>query len=78
MTRFFTGGRTERWTQGVEANARAVADVGGARLYFGNGELMESETVVVGVQGKGEICGGTRDEAPRKPRGSRPASPAPP
>ena len=34
------------------------------RLYFGNGELMESETVVVGVQGRGEICGGTRDEVP--------------
>jgi len=33
---------------------------------------MESETVVVGVQGKGEICGGMRDEAPKKPRGSRP------
>ena len=51
---------------------RELSLMWGARLYFGNGELMESETVVVGVQGKGEICGRTRDEAPRKPRGSRP------
>jgi hypothetical protein len=29
---------------------------GGTRLYFGNGELMERGTVVVGEQ-EGEICG---------------------
>jgi len=46
------------------------------RLYFGNGELMESETVVVGVQGKGrgKFAAG-RVTSPRKPRGSRPTAP---
>lgn len=47
------------------------------RVYFGNGVLVKSETVVVGEQGGGENCGRTRDEVPRKPRGSR-LGPAPP
>jgi len=46
------------------------------RLYFGNGELMERETVVVGEQEGEKFAAGTRDAAP-EPRGSRP-SPAPP
>jgi len=44
---------------------------GETRLYFGNGELIERETVVVGEQGGEEICW-RRATGHRKPRGSRP------
>ena len=44
----------------------------GTRFYFGNGELMESETVVVGEQGSEKFAAG-RATSSRKPRGSRPS-----
>jgi len=57
MTRF---SRVDGWGAGLKGLrlTRELSLKCETRLYFGNGELMERETVVVGEQGKGEICGG--------------------
>ena len=46
---------------------------GETRLYFGNGELIERETVVVGEQGREKFAAG-RATGHKEPRGSRPKS----
>jgi len=73
MTRF---SRVDRQGAGLKEELRLTRELslgGETRLYFGNGELIERETVVVGEQGR-EKFAARRATGHRKPRGSRPKS----
>ena len=63
MTRF---SRVDRQGAGLKEELRLTRELslgGETRLYFGNGELIERETVVVGEQGREKFCCEARDRS---------------